>query len=125
MGKVVDAVENWVQKEILTNIINIITPRVDVALRLMNASSGRGASSVKANSEQEERVVITVSFENESEKNNKFQDFSANAETRRNFSNEKIDLSVPGTQFDRQTQNHHKETWQTTLTNPILSFSQE
>ena len=52
----VDAVEDRIQNAILTVIDNIITPRIEFAVRSENASSGRDATSVTANSERGERI---------------------------------------------------------------------
>ena len=70
MGNIVDSVEDRIQNAILTTIDDIITPRIQIAVRSINASSGRDATSVTADSERGERIGITASFENISERNN-------------------------------------------------------
>ena len=71
MNNIVDTVEDRIQNAILTAIENIVAPKIELAIRSINASSGRDASNVTANSERGERVGIIASFENASENNNK------------------------------------------------------
>ena len=49
MGDLVDTVEDRIQNANLTRINNIITPRVDLAVWLINAPSGRTAASITLN----------------------------------------------------------------------------
>ena len=72
MGNIVDTVQDRIhgRRQILTAIDSIITPKVELAIRSMKASSGRDAASVMANSERGEHVGITVRLENVSERNN-------------------------------------------------------
>ena len=51
MGKIVDTVEDGIQKANLTAIDSIITPKIELAVISKNASSGRDATSVLVNSE--------------------------------------------------------------------------
>ena len=51
MGNIVDTVEDGVQKAILTASDKIDTPRIELAVRSITASSGRDATSVTANLE--------------------------------------------------------------------------
>ena len=64
MSNIVDTVEDRIQKETLTAIDNIVAPKIDLAIRSINASSGRDVTSVSANSERTEHVGINTSFEN-------------------------------------------------------------
>ena len=82
MGKFVDTVEDRIQSEILAAMDNIITPRIELAVKSVNASSGRDVASVTANSECGERIGITASFENVSKRNNTLHELNANDETR-------------------------------------------
>ena len=66
MSNIVDTVEDRIQNAILTAIDNIVAPKIEFAIRSMNASSGRRATSVSANSEGREHVGIIASFENAS-----------------------------------------------------------
>ena len=66
MSNIVDTVEDRIQNAILTAIDNIVTPKIELAIRLLNASSGRDVTSVSANSEPREHVGINASFENTS-----------------------------------------------------------
>ena len=70
MSNIVDTVEDRIQNAILTAIDNIVAPKIEIAIRSINASSGRNATSVSANSERREHVGITTSFENASGNNN-------------------------------------------------------
>ena len=84
----------------------IITQRIELAVRSINVSSGRDATSVPANSERGERIAITASFENVSDGNNTLQVLNTNDETRRNILDKVSESSVPGTHFDRQSYTH-------------------
>ena len=64
-------------------------------------------TSVSANSECREHAGIDASFENASENNNTIGVTSINDEARRNSQDGVSELSVPGTQFDRQSHIHH------------------
>ena len=107
MSNIVDTVEDRIQKAISTAFDNIVAPKIELAIRSINASSGRDATSVAANSECREHVGINASFENASENNNKEQVSNGNDETRNNIPDEVSELSVPETRFDRQTHTHH------------------
>ena len=63
MCKNVDTVEDRIQNAVLTSIDNVITPRIELEVRSMNASSRRDAASVKATSERGEDIGTTASFE--------------------------------------------------------------
>ena len=52
MSKINDTVENRIQNAILTAVDSIVAPNVELAIRTINASSGRDATSVTANSER-------------------------------------------------------------------------
>ena len=107
MNNIVDTVEDRVQNAILSAIENIVAPKIELAIRSINASSGRDATSVTANSERGERVGINASFENASENNNTLRVPNVNDETRLNIPDEVSELSVSETRFDRQPQTHH------------------
>ena len=107
MRNIVDTVEDRIQNAILTAIDNIVAPKIELAIRSINASSGRDVTSVIAHSERGEHVGIDTSFENASGNNNTLHVSNVNDETRNNISDEVSELSVPGTHFDRQTHTHH------------------
>ena len=107
MSNIVDTIEDRIQNAILTAIENIVAPKIELAIRSINASSGRDVTSVTANSECGERVGINASFENASENNNTLRVTNVNDETRHNIPDEVSELSVPGTRFDRQPHTHH------------------
>ena len=48
-NNIVDTVEDGIQKAFLTAIDNIIAPKIELAIRSINASSGRDGTSVTAN----------------------------------------------------------------------------
>ena len=107
MSNIVDTVEDRIQNAILTAIENIVTPKIELAIRSTNASSGRDVTSVIANSERGERVGINASFENAFENNNTLRVPSVSDETRLNIPDEVGELSVPETRFDRQSHTPH------------------
>ena len=110
MNNIVDTVEDRIQNAILAAIDNIVAPKIELAIRSLNASSGRDVTSVSANSEHREHTGINASFENASENNNTIGVTNINDEARRNSQDGVSELSVPGTQFDRQSHIHHVTT---------------
>ena len=107
MSNFVDTVEDRIQNAILTAIDSIFAPKIELAIRSINASSGRDATSITANSESGEDVGINASFENASGNNNVLHVSNVIDETRNNIPDEVSGLSVPETRFDRQTHTHH------------------
>ena len=107
MSNIVDTVEDRIQNAILTAIENIVAPKIELAIRSINASSGRDVTSVIANSERGERIGINASFENASENNNTLHVPSVSDENRLNIPDEVGELSVPETRFDRQPHTPH------------------
>ena len=69
MNNIVDTVEDRIQNAILTAIDNIVAPKIELAIRSINASSGRDVTSVSTNSERMGHVGINTSFENASGNN--------------------------------------------------------
>ena len=106
MSNIVDTVEDRIQNAILTAIDNIVAPKIELAIRSINAFSGWDVTSVIANSERGGRVGINAPFENASE-NNILRVSNVNDETRQNIPEEVSELSVPETRFDRQPHTHH------------------
>ena len=107
MSNIVDTVEDRILKAIFTAIENIVAPKNELAIRSINASSGRDATSVSANSERRERVGVNASLENTSRNNDTLDVSNVNDETRHNIPDEVSELSVPETHFDRQPHTHH------------------
>ena len=107
MSNIVDTVEDRIQNAILTAIDNIVAPKTELAIRSINASSGRDVTSVTANSERAEHIGINASFENASGNNNIPLVSNVNDETRHNIPDEVSELSVSETHFDRQAHTHH------------------
>ena len=62
----VDTVEDRIQNAMLTAIGSIAAPKIEFAIRSINASSGRDGTIVAANSERGEQVGKIALFENES-----------------------------------------------------------
>ena len=110
MNNIVETVEDRIQNAILTAIDNIVAPKIELAIRSINTSSGRDVTSVSANSERREHVGINAYFENASENSNTIGVASINDEARRNSRDGESELLVPGTQFDRQSHIHHMMT---------------
>ena len=108
MSNIGDTVEHRIQNEILTAVDNIVAPKIELAIRSVNASSGRDATSVTANAERGEHVGITPLFENASGNNNVLRISNVNDETRNNIPDEVSELSLPETYFDQQTHTHHR-----------------
>ena len=107
MSNIVDTIEDRIQNAILTAIDNIVAPKIELAIRSINASSGRDATSVSANSERREHGGISTSFKNASGNNSTLGVSNVNDETRYNIPDEVSELSVLVTHFDRQPQTHH------------------
>ena len=107
MNNIVNTVEDRVQNAILTAIENIVAPKIELAIRSINASSGRDTTSVSANSERGERVGINASFENASKNNDTLDVSNVNDETRQNNPDEVSELPASETHFDWQPHTHH------------------
>ena len=107
MSNIVDTVEDRIQNAFLTAIDNIVTPKIELAIRSINASSGRDVASASGNSERRGYEGINASFENASENNRTLGITNINDEARRNSHDGVNELSVTGAQFDRQSPIHH------------------
>ena len=107
MHNIVDTVEDKIQNAILTAIDNVITPKIEIPIRSINAASGRNKTSVMASSELGKHIGITAPSDNVSERNNTLHVFNTNDETRNNIPDEVSELTVPGTHLDRQPHTHH------------------
>ena len=108
MSNIIDTVKDRIQNAILTAIDNIVAPKIELAIKSMNASSGWDLTSVSANSERREHVGIIASFENASGNNNTLGVTNVKDETRHNIPDEANELSVPETPFDRPSHTHHR-----------------
>ena len=107
MSNIVDTVEDRIQNAVLTAIDNIVTPKIELAIRSINASSGRDVTSVSGNSERRDHERMNTSFGSASENNGTLGMTNANDETRCNPHDRVGELSVAGTQFDQQSPAHH------------------
>ena len=108
MSNIIDTVEDSIQSAILTAIDSIVAPKIELAIKSINASSGRDATSVSSNSERRAHVGINASFENAFENNITLGVSNVNHETRHNIPDELSEFSIPETHFDRQSQTHHR-----------------
>ena len=70
MGNIAGTVEYRTQNAILSTIVSIITPKIEIAIRSISASFGRDVTNVSANSERVEYIRISAPFENVSKRNN-------------------------------------------------------
>ena len=107
MSNIIDTVENRIQSAILTAIDNIVAPKIELAIRSINASSGRDVTSVSANSERREHVEINAPFENASRNDDTLGVSNVNDKTWHNIPDEVSVLLVPETHLDRQPHTHH------------------
>ena len=77
----VHTVEDRIRNAILTTIDKLNPSRIELAVRSLNASPGRDANSVILNSELEDPIGITASFENVSERTNTLHVLNTNDES--------------------------------------------
>ena len=110
ISNTVDTVEDRIQNAILTTTDIIVTPKIELAIRSINASSGRDTTSASAGSKRREHVGINATFENASGNDNTLGVSNVNDETRHVIPDEVSELSVPETRFNRQPQTHHMVT---------------
>ena len=78
MGNNVETVADRIQNAILTAIDSRKNPRIELAVRLINASSERVATNVTVNLERGECIGITAPFENVSERKNRLHVLNTN-----------------------------------------------
>ena len=107
MSNIVDTVEDRIQNAILVAIDNIVAPKIELAIRSINASSGQDVTSVSGNSERRDQERINASFGSASENNRTLGLANTNDETRRNPHDIVSELPVAGTQFDQLSPTHH------------------
>ena len=106
-NNIVDTAEERIQNANLIAIDSIATPKIGIAIRSTNASSGQDATSVSANSQRGERIGITAPFENASENKIVLHISNLNDETRKKIPDEVSVSSVQETRIDQQTHAHH------------------
>ena len=82
MSNIADTVKDRIQNAILAAIDNIVAPKIELAIKSKNASTGRDVTSVTANSERGKHVGINACFENASGNNNIQHVSNVNDETR-------------------------------------------
>ena len=125
MSDIVDTVEDRIQNAILVAIDNIVAPKIELAIRSTNASSGRDVTSVSGNSERRDHERINTSFGSASENNSTLGLTNTNDETRRNPHDRVSELSVAGTQFDQQSPTHHVASGGSTETHHMVTGVKE
>ena len=64
MGNVVERTEEKIQNPTLTAIDNFVTPKSELAVKLVNASSKRATASLTTHSERKWHIGVIVSFGN-------------------------------------------------------------
>ena len=119
IGNYVDTVEDRIQNAILTALDSIITPKIEVGARIINASSKQFATNVVASSELGIKIGVTAPFEKVSERNKTLHVSNTDDEIWNKIPNGVNELPVPVTHFDRQPHTNYMVTGQTTQTNPI------
>ena len=117
IGNSVGSVEDRIQNLIFTATDCNITPKIELAITSMSASSGRHATTVMAGSKPGKNRGITASFENLSESNKTLQVLYTIDETRNTITDEVSELSLLDTHFVRQPHIHLMLTGQTDQTN--------
>ena len=81
LSNIVDTVKDGIRNAILTTIDCIVAPKIELALRSINASSGRDAASVTTKSERGENIGITAPLKDVSERNKTLHVLNINDET--------------------------------------------
>ena len=81
MSNIIDTVEDRIQNAILNAKDSINTPKVELAFKSSNASSGRDTTSVMASSKRGDYIAIAAPLENVSERNNTMHVLNMNDET--------------------------------------------
>ena len=93
VGYNVDTVEDLIQNANLTAIDSNITPKIELAISSINASSGRDATIALASLERGEHRRVSAPFEKVAEKINTLHKFNTNDETRNINPDEVSELS--------------------------------
>ena len=110
MNNIVDTVEDRIQHAILTAIDNIVAPKIEMAIRSINTTSGRDVTSVLMDSERREHAGIITPRGSASGDNDTQAVSEINDEARHNIQGDISILSVPETHFDQQLRAHHTMT---------------
>ena len=114
---VFDTVDDRIQNTILAAVGSIITPRIELAVRSLNASFGRDYASLMAISERGEQLGITASSENESDRINTFHKLNLTDETQKHKPKYVSEFPVPRAFPDRQPHTRHSLSWRQMLSN--------
>ena len=125
MNNIVDTVEDRIQNAILAAIDNNIAPKIELAIRSINASSERDVTSVSAHSERREYTGINASLENASVNNDLLGVTNINDEIRCSFHDRVNGLSAQGTQFDRRSPTHCMALGGSTETHHMVTGAKE
>ena len=108
MSKIVNTVEDKIQNASLTAIDGIVAPKIEIAIRSINLSSGQDATSVTVSPGRGQHVRIIASIENASCNNNVPHKSIVDIETQNNIPDEVSELLAPETRFNRQTHTHNR-----------------
>ena len=107
MGYNVDTVEDGVQNAFLTAIYDNITPKIELEIKSLNASSRRYVTSALVNSEHDEHKRVSALFQDVNESITTLYVFSSIDETPNNTFDKVGELLVPGTRFLATTLSSH------------------
>ena len=112
VDNVITTVKTRVQDAVLTAVKNFVIPRLELALKSANASSGR---SVDGNVLQPDQSDFSGSIEGQqttaSSRINSRTDLNRINETRGNITVEEVNLLVNERNIDRQSHTHHNHIW--------------
>ena len=106
MINVADTFENSLQDSILAAVIDNVTPRIELVVKLMKASSGRGDASVLVGFKRVGQPGVTTSLESASERTIVFHEFNLTDKTRGYDLDEVGEIQVPRTHYDQQSHIH-------------------
>ena len=102
------SVETRVQDAVLTAMENLVNPRVELAMKSVNASSGRGVSNVVMDPDRKAFSGIIENLQRTaSSRINSHTDLNRFDETRSNITKEGSDLSVIEKNMHRPTHTYH------------------
>ena len=110
VDNIVDTVEDRIAKAIMTAIDSVITPKIELAIRSINASCGRDATSVMVSSQRGKNIGKTAPFGNVSKRIDTLHVLNTKDETRNKIPGEVSELWVQDTHFDQQPHTHHNST---------------
>ena len=112
IDSVLTTVESRIQDAALLAIENLVIPRVELATKSINASSGRSVYGIVLDPDRKDFSGNTESLKMAASSSiNSHKDLNRIDETRGNITIEGSDLLVNEKNFDRQTHTHHSLTF--------------